>query len=59
MKFATAGPVAFFNGIALTHFVKYSIATNIQIYPLDDGLIGLIKSSPQVWNGHGIVMFGG
>ena len=29
MKFATAGPVAFFNGIASTHFVKCSIATNI------------------------------
>ena len=30
-EISTARPVAFFNGIALTHFVKYSVATNIQI----------------------------
>ena len=29
MKLATAGPVAFFREMASTHFVKYSVATNI------------------------------
>ena len=31
MKFATAALVAFFKGIASTHFVKYSVATRIHI----------------------------
>ena len=46
MKLAIAGPVAFFREMASNHFVKYSVATNIQILPLDGGLIGPIKSSP-------------
>ena len=57
MKFATIGPVVFFREMASTHFVKYSVATSIQIWPLDGGLIGPIKSSPQVWNGQGVIMF--
>ena len=57
MKFATTGPVAFFWGMASTHFVKYSIATSIQIWPLDGGLIGPIRSSSQVWNDQGFIMF--
>ena len=31
MKFTTAAPVAFFKGIASTHFVKYSVAAKIQM----------------------------
>ena len=31
MKFATTAPVAFFKGIASTHFVKYSMATKIHM----------------------------
>ena len=57
MKLATAGLVAFFREMASTYFVKYSVTTNIQIWPLDGGLIGPIKSSPQVWNGQGVIMF--
>ena len=48
MKLATAGPVAFFKGIASTHFVKHFVAANIQVYPLEGGLIGPIKSNAQV-----------
>ena len=59
MKFVTIGPVAFFREMASTHFVKYSVATSIQIWLLDGGLIGPIKSSPQVWNGQGVTCFGG
>uniref|UniRef100_A0A2N9FKG6 Aminotransferase-like plant mobile domain-containing protein n=1 Tax=Fagus sylvatica TaxID=28930 RepID=A0A2N9FKG6_FAGSY len=47
MKLATAAPVALRRGIASTHFVKYSVATRIQMYPPDDGLIGPMRSSPQ------------
>ena len=57
MKLATAAPVALQSGMASTHFVKYSIAANIKMYPLDDGLMGPMRSSPQVWKGHGVVIF--
>ena len=57
IKFATTRPVAFFRGTASTHFVKYSITTSIWMWPLDAGLIRPIRSSPQVWNGQGVIMF--
>ena len=56
MKFAIAAPVIFFKGIASTHFVKYSVAARIHIWPLEGGFIGPIRSSPQVWKDHGIVI---
>ena len=56
MKFAIAAPVTFFKGIASTHFVKYSVAARIHIWPLEGGFIGLIRSSPQVWKDHRIVI---
>ena len=43
--------------MASTHFEKYSVATKIQMYPPEDGLIGPMRSSPQVWMGHGVGMF--
>ena len=46
MKFATATPVAFFKGIASSQFVKYSVATRIQIWPLEGDFMGPIRSSP-------------
>ena len=57
MKFAIVGPVIFLREMASTHFVKYSVTTSIQIWTLDGGLIGPIKSSPQVWNGQKVIMF--
>ena len=57
MKLAIAVPVAFLRGMTTTYLVKYSIATKIQIYPPLAGLMGPIRSSPQVWNGHGVAMF--
>ena len=48
MKFATAAPVALRRGMASTHFEKYLVATKIQMYPPEDGLIGPMRSSPQV-----------
>ena len=57
MKLAITAPVAFLKGMASTHLVKYSVATKIQIYPTLAGLMGPMRSSPQVWNGHGVVMF--
>jgi hypothetical protein len=57
IKFATAALVAFRSGMASTYFVKYSVATRIQMYPLEAGLMGTIRSSPQVWNGQGVAMF--
>ena len=44
MKFAMTAPVAFFKGIASTHFVKYSVAVMIQIYPLEVGLVRLDRA---------------
>ena len=46
IKFATAAPVAFFKGIASSQFVKYSVATRIQIWPLKGEFMGPIRSSP-------------
>ena len=48
MKFAIAPPVALWNGTASAHLVKYSVATNIHMYPHDGELTGPTKSSPQV-----------
>ena len=56
MKFATAPPVILRSGIASAHLVKYSVATNIHMYPCEGGLTGPTKSSPQVWKGHGMTM---
>ena len=56
MKFATAPPVAFRSGTAFTHLVKYFVATSIHMYPLDGGLTGPTKLSPQVWKAHGITI---
>ena len=56
IKFATTALVAFFKGTTSTHFVKYSVATRICIWPLEGGFIGPIRSSPQVWKGHGVVI---
>ena len=49
-------PVALRSGTTSTHFVKYSIATRIHMYPRDGGLTGPTKSSPQVLKGHGVTM---
>ena len=46
MKFATAPLVALRSGTAFPHFVKYSIAIRIHMYPRDCGLTGPTKSSP-------------
>ena len=56
MKFTTTALVAFFKGMASTHFVKYSVAARIHMRPLKGGFMGPIRSSPQVWKGHGIVI---
>ena len=56
LKFETAAPMAFFKGIASTHFVKYSVATRIHMWPLKGGFIGPMRSSPQVWKGYSVVM---
>ena len=56
MKFTITAPMAFFKGITSTHFVKYSMAARIQIWPLEGGFIGPIRSSSQVWKGHNVVM---
>ena len=56
MKFVIAAPATFFKGIASTHFVKYLVAARIHIWPLEGGFIGPIRSSPQVWKDHGIVI---
>ena len=45
MKFATAPLVALQSGTASAHLVKYSVATNIHMYPRDGGLTGPTKSS--------------
>ena len=45
MKFATAALVAFFKGTAFTHFVKYSMAAKVHIWPLEGGFMGPIRSS--------------
>ena len=52
MKFCTAPHVAFWSGTASAHLVKYSIATNIYMYPRDGRLTGPTKSTPQMWKGH-------
>ena len=46
MKFATTPPMALWSGTASTHLVKYSVVTNIHMYPRDGGLTGPTKSSP-------------
>ena len=56
MKFATAALVAFFKGMAFTHFVKYLVAVRIHVWPLEGAFIGPMRSSPQVWKGHGVVI---
>ena len=56
MKLETVAPVAFFKGMASTYFVKCSIAATIHMWPLEGGLIGPIRSRPQVWKGHGVVI---
>ena len=48
MKFETPALVAFFKGMASTHFVKCSEATRIHIWPSEGGFMGPIRSSPQV-----------
>ena len=57
MKLTMAAPVALRRGMASTHFEKYSVAIKIQMYPPEGGLIGPMRSSPQVWKGHGVAMF--
>jgi len=47
MKFTTTGPVAFFKGMVSTHFVKYSVAAKIHIWPLEGGFMGPIRSSSK------------
>ena len=47
MKFATTALVAFFKGMASTHFVKYSMATRIHTWPLEGGFIGPINQVPK------------
>ena len=47
MKFATVALVAFFKGMASTHFVKYSVAAKIHIWPLEGGFMGPIRSTPK------------
>ena len=37
MKFATAPPMALRSGTAFAHFVKYSEATMIHMYPCNSG----------------------
>ena len=56
IKFATALLVALRSGIALTHLVKYSVATKIQMFPFEGGLTSPTKSNSQVWNGHGVTI---
>ena len=56
MKFKTAALVAFFKGMASTHFVKCSMTVKIYIWPLESGFIGLMRSRPQVWKGHEVVI---
>ena len=54
-KFRAASEVAFFNEIALDHLVKLLVVATIQIFPLDGGDMGPIKSIDQVWKGQGDV----
>ena len=56
MKLEIVAPVAFFKGIASTHFVKCSVSTRIHMWSLEGGLMGLMRSSPHVWKGHGVVI---
>ena len=56
MKFATTAPVDFFKRTTFTHFVKYVVAIEIHIWPLEGGFVGPIRSSLQVWKGHGVVI---
>jgi hypothetical protein len=49
--------VTFYNGIASTHFVKYSVAKSTNLCPLlDGGFIWPIKSIPHPLNGHGLII---
>ena len=57
MKLAMAAPIALRRGMASTHFEKYSVVTKIQMYLPGGGLMGPIRSSPQVWKGYGVAMF--
>ena len=52
-KLATELPIAFFIATASTHLVNSSMATSIHVHPSEEGFIGPIKSSPQLWNGYG------
>jgi hypothetical protein len=54
MKLATAAPVALRSGMASTHFVKYSVAANIQMYPPN----GQPPGMERPWCGH-ILQIGG
>ena len=45
-ELATAAPIALRRGMASTHLEKYSVATKIQMYPPEGGLIGPMRSSP-------------
>lgn len=56
MKLATTHPMALQSGIAFTYLVKYLVATKIQMFPFEGGLIAPTKSNPQVWNGHDITI---
>ena len=56
MKFEIATLVAFFKGMASTHFVKCLVAAKIHMWPLEGGFMGPIRSNPQVWKGHGMVI---
>ena len=48
---------AIFKGIASTHLVKLSVATNTNLCPLlDDGNIWPIRSIPHPLNGHGFTI---
>ena len=48
MKFAITPPMALRSGMVSAHFVKYSLAIRIDMYPCKCGLIGPTKSSPHV-----------
>lgn len=53
MNLAILGPFVEIMGIALTHFVKYSIAVIMNLWPLDDvGDIFSMRSKAHHENGH-------
>ena len=45
--------IAFLSRIASAHLMNYLMAAKTRMYPFKGDWIGLVRSSPQVWNALG------